>query len=228
MAAPTPPHLTLHYFDLNGLGARIRLACAVGGLALEDVRFKADRSDFAALKAAGDLPFGQAPLLVVRDAAGAETKLAQSSAILRYVCTLAGLHPAADALAAAAIDAALVAEQDAFAAVGCAKYRERNGFAALAGEALAATEAALRSDVVPRHLGFLERALARSATGWVCGTARPSAADFAWATQLRDISVNQHSAFLTKELLEPFPAARAFLARFLALPEVAAYYTAHP
>jgi len=221
------PSLALLYFDLHGLGARIRLAAAVGGVPLEDRRF-ADRAAFTAMKLGDELPFGQVPLLIVRGADGAEHKLAQSSAILRYVCLRGGLHPSGDALAAARVDAALVAEADAFAPVGCAKYRERMGFAALEGPALAAVEAALRTDVVPRHLGFLEKALAASTTGWVAGTARPSAADFAWATQLRDISVNQHSAFLTKELLEPLPAARAFLARFLALPEVAAYYTAHP
>ena len=93
MAAATAlPRLTLHYFNIHGLGARIRLACAVGGLALEDRRFKEDRSDFLALKESKDLPFGQAPLLVVRGADGVEHKLAQSSAILRYVCTLGGLH----------------------------------------------------------------------------------------------------------------------------------------
>ena len=226
-AAAPKPHLTLHYFNINGLGARIRLACAVGGLALEDRRFREDRSDFNALKESHDLPFGQAPLLVVRGADGVEHKLAQSSAILRYVCALGGLHPA-DALAAAAVDAALVAEQDAFAAVGCAKYRERNGFGALAGDALAATEAALRSEVVPRHLGHLERALKQSATGWVAGTPLPSAADFAWGTQMRDLSAGKHSAFLPAEVLAPFPAIAAFVARFLALPEVAAYYAVHP
>jgi glutathione S-transferase len=222
-----PPSLTLLYFDLHGLGARIRLAAAVGGVALEDRRF-ASRADFTAMKLGDELPFGQVPLLLVRGADGAEHKLAQSSAILRYICLRGGLHPTADALEAARIDAALVAEADAFAPVGCAKYRERSGFAALEGAALAAVEAALRSEVLPRHLGYVEKALAASTTGWIAGTTRPSAADFAWGTQLRDIDAGQHSLFLPKELLEPLPKARAFLARFLELPEVAAYYTAHP
>jgi glutathione S-transferase len=226
--APAPPAaLTLLYFDIHGLGARIRLACAVGGVALEDRRLS--RAEFAALKQADALPFGQLPLLVVARGAGGEAKkLAQSSAILRYVCTIGGLHPAGDELAAAAVDAALAAEQDAFAAVGCAKYRERNGFAALEGDALSKAEAALRNDVLPRHLSHLERALAASATGWIAGTARPSAADFAWGTQLRDLHAGQHSAFLPAEVLAPFAAARGFLERFLALPEVDAYYKAHP
>ena len=47
MAAP--PKLELLYFDIHGLGARIRLAAAVGGVPLEDYRF-ASRDEFAALK----------------------------------------------------------------------------------------------------------------------------------------------------------------------------------
>jgi transposase InsO family protein len=32
------PHLKLLYFDIHGLAARVRHACAVSGLPLEDVR----------------------------------------------------------------------------------------------------------------------------------------------------------------------------------------------
>ena len=223
-----PPHkLTLLYFDINGLGARIRLAASVGGLAnFVDKRF-ADRQFFASMKQSGELPYGQVPLLLVQQHEGdaSVVKLAQSSAILRFVCSLGGLHPA-DALAAAAVDAALASEADAFAAVGCAKYRERHGFAALGGETLAAVELALRDEVVPRHLAQLERALA--ASGWIAGTDRPSAADFAWGTSLRDLRAGVHSAFLPKEILTGLPRVNAFLDRFLQLPEVASYYTKYP
>ena len=55
------------------------------------------RDEFAAMKAAGQLPYGQVPAL---DPGGGQPLLAQSSAILRYVATVGGLHPASDALAA--------------------------------------------------------------------------------------------------------------------------------
>ena len=220
--------LTLLYFSVHGLGARIRLAAAVGALGdrFQDRRF-ADRAEFNAMKLGDELPYGQVPLLLVPRAGGAPVvKLAQSSAILRYVCAAGGLQPA-DALQAAAVDAALAAEADAFAPLGCAKYRERHGFAALEGAALAAVERALREEVLPRHLGHLERALPH-AGGWVAGTERPSAADFAWGTSLRELRAGTHSTFLPADILAPFPRINAYLDRFLALPEVLAYYAAWP
>jgi glutathione S-transferase len=109
-------HLTLYYFDIHGLGARIRLAARLSGLSLADVRFSS-RDEFATMKAAGTLPFGQVPLLVVRLPNAAEpVHLAQSGAILRYVCTLGGLQPL-DPLQGAAVDAAVAAESDAFRCV---------------------------------------------------------------------------------------------------------------
>jgi hypothetical protein len=54
-----PPKLKLLYFDIDGLAARIRLACAVGGVEFEDFRFS-DREAFMKMKATpGALPFGQ-------------------------------------------------------------------------------------------------------------------------------------------------------------------------
>ena len=111
-------HLTLYYFDIHGLGARIRIACRLSGLSLADVRFNS-RDEFASMKAAGTLPFGQVPLLVVRLPGAAEDKpvhLAQSASILRYVCTLGGLQPT-DPLQGAVVDAAVAAESDAFRCV---------------------------------------------------------------------------------------------------------------
>lgn len=65
MAAPAAPALTLLYFNIHGLAARVRLAAAVGGLrGFTDRRF-ASRDEFAALQQAGELPFGQVPLLLV-------------------------------------------------------------------------------------------------------------------------------------------------------------------
>ena len=123
-------HLTLYYFDIHGLGARIRLAARLSGLSLADVRFSS-RDEFATMKAAGTLPFGQVPLLVVRLPGAAEDKpvhIAQSASILRYVCTLGGLQPE-DPLQGAAVDAAVAAESDAFRCVpSCEHSRSRHNF----------------------------------------------------------------------------------------------------
>ncbi len=75
----------------------------------------------------------------------------------------------------------------------------------------------------PRHLGYLEKSLEGSATGWVCGTAVPSPADFAWGTHLYDVRAGA-VANLPAETLGPYPRINAFLTKFLSVDEVKAYY----
>jgi hypothetical protein len=223
MAAAAAPALKLYYFNINGLAARIRLAALVGGVPLEDYRF-ADREEFTALKASGTLPFGQVPLLEVN---GGAARLAQSGAILRYVCRLGGLYPADDALAAAAVDAALDAEKDAFAAYTAIKYRARSGLeAAMDDAAIATAEAALNDDVLPRHLRQLEALLATSTTGWVANTARPSPADFAWGSQLHELRSGGFEPMLRASLMarDVAPRANALVDKLLSLPEAKDYY----
>jgi glutathione S-transferase len=226
-AAAPAPALKLYYFNINGLAARIRLAALVGGVALEDYRF-ADRAEFAALKAAGTLPFGQVPLLEINDGGGAAgvTRVAQSGAILRYVCRLGGLYPTENALACAAVDAALDAEKDAFAAYTAIKYRDRSGLSAMDDAALATAEAALNEEVLPRHLRQLEALLGASESGWVAGTARPSPADFAWGSQLHELRSGNMAPMLRASLLAPdvAPRANALVDKLLALPEAKTYY----
>ena len=69
----------LYYFDLPGKGEAIRLACAHGGFALEDIRIT--RDEFNAMKESGKLPFGQVPLLELPSG----QCLSQSAAIMRYI-----------------------------------------------------------------------------------------------------------------------------------------------
>jgi len=86
-------------------------------------------------------------------------------------------------------------------------------------------ELAINTEVIPRHLSLLERMLASSTTGWIAGTARPAACDFAWCTQLRELRAGS-MAFVDPALFaaEKFPLCNALLDRFLALPEVESYY----
>ena len=217
--------LKLIYFDIHGLAARIRLAARVGNLQLDDYRFPS-REVFTAMKVSGELPFGQVPLLVIDDT----TKLAQSSAILRYICTLGGLHPKDDPLLSARIDAALAAEGDAFAAYGVIKYNIRNGLSVLEESSL--REKALAEQVttvLPLHFGHLERSLesTNSPSGWIAGTERPSAADFAWGTKLRDISIGGEIA-IPATILDGFPNILKFLLKFLSVPEIQLYYATYP
>lgn len=222
--------LKLIYFDIHGLGARIRLAARVGGLPLEDFRFPS-RDVFTAMKLSGELPFGQVPLLVVGggEGDGGCTKIAQSSAILRYVCSLSGLHPTGNLLSSARIDAALAAEDDAFSPLRAVRYAARNGLGCLDEPALFTVMTAQLNEVVPRHLCNLEKVLSGSMSGWIADTPEPSAADFAWGTHLRDISVGGDTALPPSLIVDgPYPIIRVFLEKFLALPEVAKYYGEFP
>lgn len=222
------PQLKLVYFNIHGLAARIRIACAVGGVQFDDYRFSS-RDEFLAMKTSGELPFGQVPLLEIVQASGAPpVKLAQSCAILKFVCTLGGLYPAADPVVSAAIDAQVASCTDMMSSYGALNYAARNGLAHLSEDAVAAGFEAQRVDVIPRHLGYLEAALGGSATGWVNGTAKPSCADFAWGTQLRDIRAGLNEPKLPGAVLDAFPRTLLFLEKFLRLAEVAAYYKTWP
>ena len=113
--------MKLIYFDIPGKAEAIRLCAAVGGVQLDDVRIS--REKFHEMRDSGELPFGQVPALDVGDG----RILAQSSAILRYVATLGGLHPT-DPLEAAHVDAVAAAEEDFFAGISVSRYGARFGF----------------------------------------------------------------------------------------------------
>ncbi|KIY99082.1 prostaglandin-H2 D-isomerase [Monoraphidium neglectum] len=90
------PTYKLYYFPLPGRAEVARLCGALGGLDLEDVRFKGE--EWPKLKAIA--PFGQAPFLEVDG-----KFVAQSAAIDRYLAAEAGLVPK-DAFQAALADQA--------------------------------------------------------------------------------------------------------------------------
>jgi molybdenum cofactor biosynthesis enzyme len=118
----TKKKLKLYYFDIAGKGECIRLACAYGGIHLEDVRIPIDnRETFEQLKKEGKLPFGQLPAVELPDG----TILAQTAAIMRYVGKISGLYPVCP-VAAAKVDAAIDAESDLFAGLGISIYRGKH------------------------------------------------------------------------------------------------------
>ena len=81
------PTIALHYFDIQGPAEPARLALVVGGVPFEDVRY--DRERMLKAKEAGELPYGQLPLLYVDGKC-----LAQSLAISEWCARQAGLVPA--------------------------------------------------------------------------------------------------------------------------------------
>ena len=80
-ALPTPTKVKLTYFDIEGVGEKVRLALTMGGIPFEDVRVKFE--EWGAMKPT--TPYGQLPLMSVDDG----PPMAQSDAMLRYAGTLA-------------------------------------------------------------------------------------------------------------------------------------------
>ena len=210
--------MRLIYFDIPGKAEAIRLCAAVAGVPLEDVRVR--RETFAEMKAKGELPYGQVPALDVGDG----KFLAQSSAILRYVGTIGGLHPASDPLAAARIDAIVAEEEDMFCGISVSRYGPRFGFDFEGREDYRAQVRKLLNDeVLPRHLRFLETLLADSATGWLANTEKPSIADFVFVPRLQWLMSGANDG-IDGDLLARFPRVAGLIEKLMGLPEVVAYY----
>mmetsp|Transcript_34360 Transcript_34360/g.69535 ORF Transcript_34360/g.69535 Transcript_34360/m.69535 type:complete len:124 (+) Transcript_34360:250-621(+) len=85
---------------------------------------------------------------------------------------------------------------------------------------------AINEEVMPRHLNNLEKLLESSPTGWVAGTELPSIADFVWGCALAHYIPDKDRIF-NEELrkLDAYPSCQALAAKFMALPEVKAYYS---
>eukprot|EP00980_Cylindrotheca_fusiformis_P000608 scaffold154_cov129-Cylindrotheca_fusiformis.AAC.25 len=211
------PKLKLYYFDLRGKGEPIRLFCAYTGLELEDHRFSG--REFPDLQDAGKLAFGQAPMLEV----DGKHNLVQTGAIMRYLAKLTGLYPE-DPLEAAKVDAVFDQETDAFVGATLTTYATRYGMA-LDDDAKAKTFETISTEILPKHLGYIEKMLNASSTGWIAGTQEPSPADFVWYSRLVDYIPEK--AELTDKLksLEEFPGCKAFVQKFKSLAAIQQYYT---
>jgi len=228
-AAPGPqPKLKLLYFDIAGKGEPLRLAMHHAGLEFEDIRLT--REEFMTKKTSGELRFGQVPALIVQDGSGVPVTLVQTGAIARYIGKLAPqseLYPD-DAIKAAQVDALVDQASDMMCAVMCAKYQDRFGFdGALGGpegEGTKKVEAALRSEVMPRHFAFFESVLTASASGWIAATDAPSIADFVLGAQFKQLE--ESTMVDGKALLQTHPKVRAFVEKFHAEASVRDWYAA--
>eukprot|EP01036_Dinobryon_divergens_P031383 gene31383-40771_t len=198
------PKLRLYYFNIPGKGESIRLACAYAKLPLEDVRIT--NEEFSQLKANGKLAFGQVPALEVDD----KQVIIQSASIMRYIGKLCDLYPTSDHLKAAYIDSIVDEEIDLFMGLSVSRYRARFGFGCLDDATVSTVRESLNSEVLPRHLSFLESMLSQSPSGWIASTAGPRANDG-----------------ISRDILQPYPLLLRMIEMFLSLPAVAEYYQTH-
>ena len=199
--------LELLYFDIPGKGEPIRLFFRYIGLQFKDTRLT--RQEFETLREQGKLLFNQLPCLRSGD-----HYLVQSGAILRYLSRLAGHFPE-DLTSAALVDAVMDQVNDLYAGISVARYRERFGFEAVDDTALAEATKALNERIIPRHLGFFERLLKNSSSGWIANTEEPSVADFALVPRVQELPGSAPGISL--DILHPFPRLLGLIGRFNAL-----------
>lgn len=185
------------------------------------------RQAFEEMKESGELSFGQVPALRI---VGEKNLLIQSASILRYVGKLAGLYPLMDHILAAKIDALMDEETDLFMGLTVSRYPFRFGFDAvgLAGVKDRAcpntslVRAKLNEDVLPRHLGHLEKILSESPSGWLAGTSGPTIADLQYAPRL--CWMLHENDGISPDLLAGFPRVAEFLRKTYSIPEIQCYY----
>lgn len=163
------------------------------------------------MRAHGQLAFDQFPVLLSEG-----HYIAQSAAILRFLGKLTGHYPS-DPHAAALVDGVMDQEADMFAGLAASRYRDRMGFESLSDEAVVKVRAALNDRVLPRHLGYFERLLDNSATGWIAGTEEPSIADFCLVPRLQWLAGGNNDGIST-DILKPFPHLISLIDRLTSLP----------
>jgi glutathione S-transferase len=204
---------TLIYFHARGRAELIRLILAEAGVAYDEhpvgkgtPPVSGRPTDFAALKATGDLPFEAVP--VWEEPGG--FRLAQSLAIACHLGRVHGLAGRSEH-ETSQVDQWLGAVDDV--------RGELRKLATLAPEQRAAFRAELRTVVLPRWLGWLDRLLRANGggAGFAVGQA-PTIADLALYYLLELVRDNGLG-----EPIDRYPALGAFAARIAARPGVAAY-----
>jgi glutathione S-transferase len=205
--------LKLVYFPVRAKCESIRLALLFGSVAFEDVSVKDHFGKSWAEGAKAQAPFGQLPLLVVDDA----PPLAQSGAIMRYICRelVPELTPN-DPLIAARCDMLFEASQE----LVTAPTNVNPIVNVFCGDTFQAKKAEYFELVQPK-LANLETIIAASEGPFFLG-AKPFYCD------LGLFHVLDNTLTLEPTALDKYPALAAFVKSVAALPAVAAYLEDRP
>jgi glutathione S-transferase len=169
------------------------------------------------MKMKPDLAFGQVPALEVKKD-GKTSWLFQSASILRFLAKISGknsLYPK-DPVVAARVDMICDQEADAFQGFRVARYKDRFGFSSktvLTPDVEKTVKATINRDIIPRHLGYMERLLKDGATGFLAGTKEPTIADFFWYPTFVAIANGWTE---DANILKSFPFIQKFMSKFKA------------
>jgi len=202
--------LRLSYFKFPFWRAEVsRLALFLGDVPFEN--HHPSRDEFQKMKAEGELPFGQLPILLVNGEA-----IAQTGAIARFCGKLSGLYPEDNALDAARVDQLIDAATDITNRVGLT-MRIKDSDERLEARRVLARE------TLPLWLGYLESLLATSDSGFFVGE----------NMTIADLAIWRLSAWLRggildgipREILTPFPLLKAHCDRTEDTPRIREWMT---
>ena len=218
--------LKLTYFNIQGAAEKVRLALVLGGIKFTDVRVPFDQ--WPAMKPT--TPYGQLPLMSIDGGA----PMAQSEAMLRYAGKLATsngvpLYPEDKVLA---IEEArgLVGDLEREWRVPVGIGFQDPGLFGHPSDTIGTPEhsAIVQSvrekflaEELPRYMGFLTTRFSGSA--FLCGDS-PTIADCALIPVLNRLTSGGVD-FVPKDCLEAYPAVVEYVARFMDLPEIQAWYS---
>jgi len=169
---------TLTYFNGRGLAEFSRLCLAEAGFEYEDKRVTDD--EMKAMKASGELPFGQVPFYKEGD-----FQLAQSVAIARYIADLGGFRGSCRQSRAKA-DMVVDSVLDIINAGRAHRY-------ILPEADRPAAKAKIEAEDLPKWLGFMEKLLEQNGDFYVDGNF--TFADLAVFARVSDLQVDFPNAF---------------------------------
>jgi glutathione S-transferase len=202
--------LTLTYFPIGGKAEPIRLTAAAGGIAFTNKVMSPAAFKQAKIDADGTLPLGQLPILEI-ETDGEKLTLTQSAAILRYFGKLGGLYPTDD-IEAMQVDGMMCILDDLVATLGMSA---RGAVGSMISDTEWTTEEkiAIRvkwmENALPRFLGFIEKGLESSESGWLVGD-NVSIADIRMYTDLAWISSGVLDG-IPVTVLEEYPCCLALM-----------------
>ena len=175
--------IRLTYFNIPFWRAEAsRIALHMAGISFEESW--PGREEFGEMRASGELPYGQLPVLDVDG-----VRIAQSLAIARFCGKLSGLYPKEDAIAAARVDE-LLDTASQMTELLAPSMRERDP------QKKAELRAHLGAVTLPKWLGFLESRLAVNA---------PESAFVGSALTMADLVIWRLVSWLTGGILDGIP-----------------------
>lgn len=199
--------LELFYFNFPFWRAEVsRLALHLGGIPF--VSQHPDREMFRAMKASGELSFGQLPILKVDGKV-----IAQTGAIARFCGKLSGHYPS-DPFLAAKVDEVIDAATDVSVMIS-PTMRIRD-----ADEKRAAREQ-LANEKLPQWLGYFDQILSLQESGYFVGGSL-TIADIAIWRLMGWISGGILDG-IPKDILDPFTHLKAHFNTVASIPEIQAW-----